>query len=190
MSNVSFAELFGGYIGDLKELLGCGEVAECNLDSETRILTVKIHFSKYVKKAIIDEAIRRIKQQLMLTAADFTYDFPSDKFCPSACADIAEILRVGSCQFNGFLDSAKYSLKDNVLSIDLAHGGIETLNNLEFCIQSIVSLYAVYCVWSFVADKCLTGFVRIPADKLIALARICNKCCRTVVVYLDGNACV
>ena len=133
MSNVSFAELFGGYIGDLKELLGCGEVAECNLDSETRILTVKIHFSKYVKKAIIDEAIRRIKEQLMLTAADFTYDFPADKFCPSACADIAEILRVESCQFNGFLDSAKYSLKDNVLSIDLAHGGIETLNNLEFC---------------------------------------------------------
>ena len=55
MSNISFAELFGGYIGDLKEIFDCGEVLECNLDSETRVLTVTIEFSKYIKKAIIDE---------------------------------------------------------------------------------------------------------------------------------------
>ena len=133
MSNISFAELFGGYIGDLKEFFDCGEVTECNLDSETRILTVKIEFSKYIKKAIIDEAIRRIKEQLMLTGAEFTYTFPADKFCPSACADIGEILRIESCQLNGFLDGAKYSLKDNVLNIELAHGGIQTLTTLDFC---------------------------------------------------------
>ncbi len=133
MSKVGFADLFGGYIDDLKEYLSCGEVVECNLDSDTRTLTVKIEFSKYVKKAIIDEAARRIKAQLMLTNVEFTTHFPSDKFCPSACSDIAEMLRIESCQFNGFLDGAKYSLKDNILTIELVHGGAETLNTLDFC---------------------------------------------------------
>ncbi len=133
MTNINFAELFGGYIDNLKQYFDCATVVFCDINSEKRVLTAEIEFSKYVKKVIIDEAAKRIKEQLMLLGVDFKLHFPADKFCPAACADIAELLKCETCQLNGFLESAKYSLKDNVLNIELAHGGVATLNKVDFC---------------------------------------------------------
>ena len=133
MTEINFAELFGGYIGDLKSEFECATVKQCSIDSEKRILHAEIVFSKYVKKALIDAAARALREQLMLKNVDFKLKFPSDKFCPSACMDISDRLKTETCQLNGFLEGAVYTLKGGVLNIELIHGGLETINNVQFC---------------------------------------------------------
>ena len=132
MAQTNFAELFGGYIGDIASFFSDAVVTQCGIDRESRVLKANIEFGSYVRKKVIDEAARRIKGQLMLNAVKFNLKFAKEKFCPSACIDICEILKGENCQLNGFLEGAKYTLKNGILNIELMHGGLATLNAIKF----------------------------------------------------------
>lgn len=133
MSETIFAELFGGYINITDQKLNSGMVTACNIDSESRVLLASVNFPEYVHKNVLDFAARQIKEQLMLAKVIIEPHFPSNKFCPAACMDISEILKIETCQLNGFLEKAKYSLTNNVLHIELMHGGLQTINKTDFC---------------------------------------------------------
>ena len=156
MAQANFADLFGGYIGDIVKFFDGAVVDNCKLDRETRILTADIEFSSYVRKRVIDEAVRRIKGQLMLNSIQFTLKFPSNKFCPSACIDICEMLKGENCQLNGFLEDAKYTLKDGVLGIELKHGGLATLNAIKFDSRFIAYVKKLFSIDVTVAFSGIT----------------------------------
>ena len=132
MADTTFAELFGGYItfDDIK--LKSGKVTSCDINSETRVLTANVDFLEYVHKSVLEKAANDIKGQLMLSKVEIIPHFPKEKFCPAACMDISQILELETCQLNGFLHGAKYSLSGNVLKIELMHGGLETITKVDF----------------------------------------------------------
>ena len=132
MAETNFAELFGGYITFTDTKLNSGKVFSCNIDSETRTLTAITEFPQYVHKSVLDAAAKDIKDQLMLSKVIIEPRFPKETFCPAACMDISEIMKIETCQLNGFLEGAKYSLNNNVLHIELKHGGLETLTKVDF----------------------------------------------------------
>ena len=132
MTLVNFADLFGGYIGELATTFKNGTVTGCSIDNEKRILSVSAEFEKYISKELIDEVTRRLKGELMLRGVDFILKFSPNAFSIEACEDIAATLKAETCQLNGFLNGAKYSLKDNTLNIELLNGGSETLKHIDF----------------------------------------------------------
>ena len=132
MNEVKFADLFGGYIGELRKHFDGAMVKSCSIDKETRALNATVEMPKYIRKVIVDEVSRLLREQLRLKSVNFSFKFASGTFCPSACKDISEKLKNETCQLNGFLEGAKYSLSNNVLTIDLQHGGLATMNSVKF----------------------------------------------------------
>ena len=132
MINTTFAELFGGYLESFSKELGDGAVTECTIDQETRIMSADLSFNTYIKRSNLDAAADTLRAVLMLSGVVFNPVFLPQCFCEAACEDISAKLKGETCQINGFLEGAKYTIDGDNLKIELMHGGIDTLKKTEF----------------------------------------------------------
>ena len=132
MINTTFAELFGGYLESFSKELGDGAITECSIDQETRIMSADLSFNTYIKRSNLDAAADTLRAVLMLSGVVFNAVFLPQCFCEAACEDISAKLKGETCQINGFLEGAKYTIDGDNLKIELMHGGIDTLKKTEF----------------------------------------------------------
>ena len=132
MTQTPFAELFGGYIALKDAALKNATVTECKIDQSARDMTVALEADAYIKKSVLDEAAHGLREQLMLHTVHFLPHFPADKFCPAACADISDCLKSETCQLNGFLEGAGYTLDGEKLTVTLKNGGLSTIKKVDF----------------------------------------------------------
>ncbi len=127
-------EIFGQDICDtLKDpSIGGIFVCGCDLDCETRKLSLTIKSDTYIKSSAILNLKQVLTKALELKDINLLVRFSKDSFCVSSCKDISSEICRKSAMLNGYFNKAEYSLKDNKVIIDLKFGGLDVIENSNF----------------------------------------------------------
>ncbi len=132
MSKQKLSDIFGGLIKDLGDVINSAEVLACNINTEKRELTVSCRYSEYVSSDKIDALRDKVKNSLGLNRAAIASYYPPECFCAEAAHDLAEKLRFTDFSYNGFFKDAKYEFDGEKVTINLAHGGYDTITAAGF----------------------------------------------------------
>ena len=120
----SLGELFATYLSaDTLKTFENANIKTCNLNSDTRVITLEIVSNTYIPCAKISSLCEEIKCALQLEKANADITFSKEAFCVEAAEGIINEIRIKNVVFNGFFNDAEYLLQGDCLTITLKHGG-------------------------------------------------------------------
>ncbi|MBQ3052129.1 MAG: PolC-type DNA polymerase III [Clostridia bacterium] len=133
MGKPTFSCIFGNCLEDsLMSLIGDKAIEKCNLDIESRSLSVEISCDTYIQRELQLNIQNTVKAMLKLNFCEFSFSFTKESFCTEACKDIINDLRVKNAALNGYFAGADYCLREDTLCITLKHGGYKRICQCEF----------------------------------------------------------
>ena len=133
MSKPLFSEIFGVFPDtETAELLENCTVESCNLDIDSRSLTVKFFNDIYINKNKQNQISSGIKSSLRLLECKAEFSFATGAFCSTACADIALEFKLKNPTLNGYFNGAQYNLDGDTVEIILKYGGYKRICDSGF----------------------------------------------------------
>ncbi|MBE6739263.1 MAG: PolC-type DNA polymerase III [Ruminococcaceae bacterium] len=127
-----FSAVFGGFLGRRTAVFGDCDMTKCELDMEKRSLAIELNSDRYIRKEKKDELCATLKSALKTSYFSLCINYTEDCFCKEACIDICEQIKNEHAILNGYFNAAVYDLKDDVLDIKLAFGGLDTIKSIDF----------------------------------------------------------
>ncbi len=132
MQNKDFLTLFGDYIGASAGQIPTGDISLCELNMENRSLVLKVEFKDYVNQTQISEIKQNIKAALALNDIELFATYISSSLCDTAVAELTDGIKHINPAFNGYFNGAKFSLNGDGVTVQLKHGGVESVMKLRF----------------------------------------------------------
>lgn len=132
MSKLS--ELFSQYLSTpIPDSVANGEVDEIRINKEKRIIYIYLKSDKLIDAKDIFEAQRLIKSSsLEFSSVNIYPKYDSSLFDVAYFSQIVEFLKADVPSLNGTLNNAKLFRDDDVLTVELAHGGLSLLMAKDF----------------------------------------------------------
>ncbi len=133
MDQRSFGALFGTYLPQDASFnqIADGIVEGMDMQHSTRMLSVRIRFAHLVEPSALFAAERAIASALRLQAAVICPSYPSDMLTSVAFPNIIEHLKRRNVAVNGTFEGAQIAVEDDVVHIQLAHGGLNILRTTK-----------------------------------------------------------
>lgn len=137
MSSVSFGQLFGPYIpfADLPEDITGAAVENMQIDKRRGRLTARLCLHTFVNAQTLENAQTAVAQGLSaampLSQVEFTPRYPEDSLTADCFDTIATFLSRRHHAINGTLRDAGVTLAGDTLTVELAHGGLDILQNTK-----------------------------------------------------------
>ncbi|WP_428849326.1 PolC-type DNA polymerase III [Thermocaproicibacter melissae] len=127
----TFGEFFSPYIdmSGFPPLISSGEVRKIQIDSENRVLSVKIRFSSPVERETLYKLENQVAacKQLRLSRAVISPEYPAECFSLDYYPNLVLELKRREASINGTLKDSSPRLENGALVISLHHGGGEFL---------------------------------------------------------------
>lgn len=129
--------VFDGIIENAEDTIKKGIIEHCEIGAETRELTARCRFDKYVGRSCLLEISERLTKGLSLASAKILPVFNADCYCAAAAEDIAQELRAANVMLNGYFNGAEFQITDgsernSVTTVTLKFGGLETIKECDF----------------------------------------------------------
>ncbi len=129
----SLGDLFGQYIdASTLELFSGAAVENCALQNESRSLELSLLCADYIPRKAIISLENKIKSALKLNSISLNTVFNAASLNRDAISDAVDTLKIKKAAVNGYFTGAEYSLEGDVISIKLAHGGLDTITACGF----------------------------------------------------------
>ena len=130
---LSFDVLFSQYVDDdVKNAFAAAEINECELDTESRALNLKVFSPTYITRKQLLSFKNQVRSALRLSAVNVNISFAPDALCECACEDITDEIRISNVALNGYFNSAVYSIDDDTVTITLRYGGLTHITENKF----------------------------------------------------------
>ena len=125
----TFFNLFQKFLENKTELSEFFDlpVQSCKINRQSRIMIIQMLSKKYYNFQQITAVEKTIKKDFNLALAKVEFVYEDLPFSADYCEDIAELLKREHPKLNGFLNKAKYTFADDVLSIELQNGGLSVI---------------------------------------------------------------
>ncbi len=129
--------VFGGIIENAEDTIKKGIIEHCEVGAETRELTVRCRFDKYVGRSSLLDLSVLLTKGLLLASAKILPVFNADCYCAAAAEDIAQELRAANVMLNGYFNGAEFQISDgrehnSITTVTLKFGGLETIKECDF----------------------------------------------------------
>ncbi len=133
MPSKSFLGIFGDYLSsELKNSLPIGDIGECDLSLEKRALSLSVAFEDYISFEKQNQIEREIKAALSLDALKFAVSFPKEALNGETLVDVCARIKCRNAAYNGYFNSADYSISGDEIKIVLKWGGLSNVLDLRF----------------------------------------------------------
>lgn len=124
----SFSDLFGTYVNsEICSLFEGVLVSSCELDSELRSLDIKLICASYIDRRTANSFKDQLKSALNLNNILLSLKFNKAALCEQALIDAADELKIKKAAVNGYFNGADYCISGENISVDLKHGGLESI---------------------------------------------------------------
>ncbi|MDO4459759.1 MAG: PolC-type DNA polymerase III [Clostridia bacterium] len=110
------------------ELLS-GKLVGLNIDKAKGSVTMLVSFEKFVEYSQIVDLCSSIQKKLGIKKLSVSPKFPSESFAPSVLNSLVLRLKEDEASINGTFRDAIANFENNVLTIELSHGGFELIEN-------------------------------------------------------------
>ncbi len=128
MAELEFHKVFDKIISaELAGAIPAGRVNKCDIDIKSRTLDTDIEFSTYAQNNLLENFKSEVERALKLNKISVKVSFKPECLTDDACRDIVERIKHKNGLLNGFFSSAEYSLKEDVLTVNLKLGGLKTI---------------------------------------------------------------
>ena len=114
-----------------KQVFSDARVTRVAANTEYRKLKVDIVFKDYVNHAMLDAFHRKVIEAYSLSTFDVNFVYEGVRFGPGHVGDILLDVKALIPAANGFLNDSEVSLAGNSITVILAHGGKDILNDLN-----------------------------------------------------------
>ena len=129
----TFKDVFGKIGYSIKDPSIDGAlVSACNLDAESRTLTVSLSSESYLSRVVLLDIKNQLTKALKLNKLELNIKFSPDCFCVGSCEDIINEIRRKSAMLNGYFNKACYTLTGNKVIIELKFGGLDVITASGF----------------------------------------------------------
>ncbi|MDP4119895.1 MAG: hypothetical protein Q8876_02410 [Bacillota bacterium] len=136
-------EVFREYITDdaLLNEIGDGIVHSVKLDSENRKMNIKVAFNRLVKRQFLFQLENSVAvSKLALNGCQVFPIFSSELFNIDYFTELIAELKRRNSSLNGTLNDATATISDEIITIDLKHGGAAILlsKNFPMMLQKLI----------------------------------------------------
>ncbi len=114
-----------------KALFESAVVTRVAANTEYRKLKVDIIFKNYVNFVAFSNFINKVKITYNLSSFDVQFKFLDIEFCKDHWNDIVSFAKIENSAVNGFLNDCSIEIEDNLLTINILHGGNEILSSMH-----------------------------------------------------------
>ena len=128
------SDIFSSYLSaKLPDTVGNAKAYDVVVNKENRILNIYADFDVFASADDIFYAQRLIKtSSIQFSAVMIHPRYKKEMFDVSYFSEIAKLLKAETPSLNGSLNDAQLFCKDNVLTVKLAHGGLNLLKIKQF----------------------------------------------------------
>jgi len=146
MEQRSFGVLFGPYLSPeyLTETVASGIVEQMEVQHATRRMDVVVRFSAPVSAVHLSAAEEGLVHGLRLSCVVVHPVFAPDCFNEMACPELIAYLKRENVAVNGIFEDAVYELTEDVLRVQLSHGGVNMLKTTGADHQLQQLIYQMY----------------------------------------------
>ena len=132
MMNKKVIDVFGNVLNsEIKEIFKDVILSYCGINRENRYLKCEAVSNQYIHASQIEELRKQIKTGMDLNAISFEIVYQDIELKNEYFADIFSAIKLKFAGLNGFFNDAEFNFENNVLTIELKHGGIEILEQLN-----------------------------------------------------------
>ena len=130
---IDFKGLFDNYITkDTAEAFSLAKVIKCDLDKQSRTLSVAIESVTYITREKISTFSKEVQNSLALNDVSVDVSFEALALVPGAIEDIITQIRNKNAALNGYFNGADYSVNNGNIDIQLKYGGYEKIVECGF----------------------------------------------------------
>ncbi|MDE6425236.1 MAG: PolC-type DNA polymerase III [Ruminococcus sp.] len=141
--NINLAEFLKEYT-EIPESTRCGEIFKILYSEKMDKMTFMAHFKKIVPSKDIFEFEKVVGKVLKVNRLRLMCRYPSELFSMDYFDDMTELLRRDISVINGHLNDATKKFENNILTINIFHGGLDMLNKYHFCQNFSQLIYNQY----------------------------------------------
>lgn len=130
--NKRVIDVFGSVLNaEIKEKIKNVTLSYCGINRENRFLKCEAVSDDYINADLIKEIKSQIKDGMNLNSIIFDVVYQNFELKTEYFNDIFANLSKLYSGFNGFFNNAEYKFENNLLTIELKHGGAELLEQLN-----------------------------------------------------------
>ena len=130
--NKKVIDVFGGVLNtEIKENIKDLTLSYCGINRENRFLKCEAVSDKYIFNEVLEDIKTQIKNGMSLNSIVFDIVYEGIELKSEYFNDIFIEIKKKYSGLNGFFNDAQYEFENNVLRINLKHGGIEILEQLN-----------------------------------------------------------
>ncbi len=130
--NKKVIDVFGSVLNtEIKESIKDLTLSYCGINRENRFLKCEAVSDKYIYNNCLEDIKVQIKNGMSLNSIVFDIVYEGVELKSEYFDDIFIDIKKKYSGLNGFFNDAEYSFENNVLKINLKHGGIEILEQLN-----------------------------------------------------------
>jgi len=158
---INLAEFLKEYT-DIPESTRCGEIFRLSYSEKMDKITFFANFDKIIPAEDIFTFEKTAETALKVDRIRLMCCYPSELFGTHCFSEMIKLLKRDISVINGFMDDAKISLNENVMSICLVHGGREILDKYQFC-RNFSKL--IYNQFGIEVNVTLDGAEKVSSDE-------------------------
>ncbi|MBR4622282.1 MAG: PolC-type DNA polymerase III [Ruminococcus sp.] len=132
MNTIGLSELFEGYNDIIPRSMENGQALRLEIDERNRTAAVTVKFDTPLTRAEILQTQRRLSAAMKLQKITINCKYSPDKLTADYFPQLVEYMKERCPFVNGYLNDATAALENNVFTISLARGGLETLEKGDF----------------------------------------------------------
>ena len=130
--NKKVIDVFGNVLNtEIKEKIKNMTLSYCGINRENRFLKCEAVSDEYINENIAEDLRRQIKDGMSLNSIVFDIVYQNLELKSDYFNDIFINIKRKYSGLNGFFNDAEFNFCNNVLNINLKHGGIEILEQLN-----------------------------------------------------------
>ncbi len=162
-----FKDYFAPYVTNYTlSSLGDAEIAHLLIKRESREIELILKLKELVPFQVFESAEREIKEKMDVTSVHIKPRYLSSLFEPSYMPTVFSFVKRKKSIANGFLEGATATVDGNTLTVNLAGGGAEILNDNNVASEIAGQIYDMFGINFTVTLKEKEGYdVRLEYEK-------------------------
>ena len=130
--NINLAEFLKEYCNEIPESIRCGEIFKLTYSEKLDSMTFFAFFKNLIPSSDIFAFEKAVEKAVKVDRIRLACRYPSEIFGKKCYNQLIELLK-RDINVNGFLDDADVKFSEDTISINLAHGGRDMLEQYHFC---------------------------------------------------------
>ena len=128
----TLSEIFEKELKNIKsdKALLSGRLTSVDINKQQQTVTLMVSFESFVEYSSIVSFCAALQSSLGISRLSITPSFAQESFSPACLNSLVLKLKESDASLNGTFRDASARYADGLLTIELAHGGIEVLNGL------------------------------------------------------------